>query len=73
MEMFRFLPLRFHCTQDGPDINTGALSYEERFVITSLVLTLWLRNFEKNFRSHSAITRNNVILLAVNIFYEISA
>ena len=43
MEMFRFLPLRFHCTQDGPDINTGALSFEERFVITSLVLTLWLR------------------------------
>ena len=50
-------------------INIGEFSCGEVFVITFSFLTrLWLRNFAKNNRYHSAILPNIPISLMVNIF-----
>jgi len=46
--------------------------FGELFVIMVSVLTRWLRDFEINYSYHSAIMRNNPILLVVIFFYESS-
>ena len=52
---------------------TRAFCCDKFSVITFWFLTRWLRNFAKNNRYHSAITRNITISLMVNISWEIGA